>query len=74
MNIQEAREYVAKLADKEGETQFAREVRAGAWDHRRDVQSALVKPFVPRALNRPADESPSYRAAMIDAGRGRLLR
>ena len=50
MSIEEAREYVATLADKEGEKQFAREVRAGCWDHRRDVQSALKGPFVPRKL------------------------
>ena len=51
MTIEEAREYVAALADKEGETRFAREVRSGAWDHRNDVQSALNNgPFKPREL------------------------
>lgn len=51
MTIEEAREYVASLAEKEGEIRFAREVRAGLWDHRRDVQSALKNgPFVPRKL------------------------
>lgn len=39
--IEEARERVAKLAEKDGEIIFAREVRAGAWDHRNDVQAAL---------------------------------
>ena len=45
--IEEKREFVARLADAEGEKQFAREVRAGTWDHRRDVQNA---PFEPRKL------------------------
>lgn len=54
MTIEEAREYVANLADKEGEKQFAREVRAGSWDHRRDIQSALKNgPFEPRKLILP---------------------
>jgi hypothetical protein len=39
--IEEARERVAQLAERDGEEQFAREVRAGAWDHRNDVQAAL---------------------------------
>lgn len=39
--IEEARERVAKLAERDGETSFAREVRAGCWDHRGDVQAAL---------------------------------
>ncbi len=51
MTIEEAREYVAKLAEAEGELRFAREVKAGAWDHRNDVQSALKGPFTPRKLN-----------------------
>ena len=38
--IEEAREIVARLAEKDGETVFAAEVRAGCWDHRRDVQAA----------------------------------
>lgn len=36
-----ARERVARLAEKDGEVVFAREVRAGCWDHRNDVQAAL---------------------------------
>lgn len=53
MTIEQAREYVASLADKESETQFAREVRAGCWDHRSDVQSVLKNgPFTPRALSK----------------------
>lgn len=53
MTIEEAREYVASLADQEGEKQFAREVRAGCWDHRNDVQSALKNgPFKPRELRK----------------------
>lgn len=49
--IQEAREVIAKLAESEGELQFAREVRAGAWDHRRDVVAAMNPDFKPRAIN-----------------------
>jgi hypothetical protein len=58
MTIEQAREYVATLADREGENQFAREVRAGCWDHRNDVQSAFQRgPFIPRKLaNAPARE------------------
>jgi hypothetical protein len=39
--IETARERVAKVAEAHGEHQFAREVRAGCWDHRNDVQAAL---------------------------------
>lgn len=51
MTIMQAREYVASLAEKEGERSFALEVRAGCWDHRNDIQSAYLKgPFPPRRL------------------------
>jgi len=39
--IEQAREHIAKLAEADGELVFAREVRAGCWDHRQDVQHAL---------------------------------
>ena len=39
--IEEARERVARAAERDGEIVFAREVRAGSWDHRNDVQAAL---------------------------------
>ena len=39
--VQDGREYIAKLADADGEIVFAREVRAGCWDHRRDVSWAI---------------------------------
>lgn len=45
MSIEQARELIAKLAEKDGEIQFAREVRAGCWDHRNDVQAALKGTF-----------------------------
>lgn len=48
--LEQAREYVAALAEREGEKQFAREVRSGCWDHRSDVQRALVEDFKPRPL------------------------
>ncbi len=48
--IQEAREIIAKLADQEGEKVFAREVRAGALDHRNDVQAAMKDDFKPREV------------------------
>ncbi len=41
MTIEEARERVAKIAEQNGEVIFAREVRAGCWDHRNDVQAVL---------------------------------
>jgi hypothetical protein len=34
------RERIARLADEDGESKFAREVRAGVWDDRSDVQRA----------------------------------
>lgn len=37
----EGREHIAKLAEADGEIIFAREVRAGCWDHRRDVAEAI---------------------------------
>lgn len=52
MTIEQARETIAKLADLEGETVFAREVRAGCWDHRNDVQSVMNGKFKPRIINR----------------------
>lgn len=39
--VERGRERIAKLAERDGELTFAREVRAGAWDHRRDVQHAI---------------------------------
>ena len=39
--IEEAREIIARLADEEGEAVFAREVRAGCWDNRTDLQTVL---------------------------------
>jgi hypothetical protein len=51
MTIEEARKFIADLATKDGEHQFAREVLAGAWDTRRDLQKALNEgPFEPRKL------------------------
>ena len=38
-----AREKIAELAEADGEAQFAREVRAGCWDHRDDVAAAIAK-------------------------------
>lgn len=49
--IEYAREYVAKLAEREGQHVFASEVRAGCWDHRSDVQKALIEDFKPRKLD-----------------------
>jgi hypothetical protein len=40
-DLEAARERVSKIAERDGEVLFAREVRAGAWDHRPDVQAAL---------------------------------
>jgi hypothetical protein len=41
ITIEQAREKIASLAEADGEIVFAREVRAGCWDHRNDVQVAL---------------------------------
>ncbi len=40
--IQKGREKIAKLAEADGEIKFAREVRAGCWDHRLDVTRAIL--------------------------------
>ena len=48
MSIEEARKVIADLAEKDGEFTFAREVLAGCWDHRSDVQAALNGTFKPR--------------------------
>lgn len=40
-SLHEAREVVAAVAEEDGELVFAREVRAGAWDERHDVQAVL---------------------------------
>lgn len=45
MTIEEARKTIADLAMKEGEHQFAREVLAGAWDHRNDIQACVAGTF-----------------------------
>lgn len=41
VTIEQARERVAKIAEINKEYIFAREVRAGCWDHRNDVQHVL---------------------------------
>lgn len=40
--IVEGREWIASLAEAEGEHAFASEVRFGCWDHRRDVAKAIT--------------------------------
>lgn len=42
ITIEQAREIIAGYAEADGEHVFAGEVRAGCWDHRRDVQAALA--------------------------------
>lgn len=39
----EGRDHIARLAEKDGEHTFAREVRAGCWDHREDVSFAITR-------------------------------
>lgn len=56
--IPEGREHIAKLADADGETQFAREVRAGCWDHRNDVSAAIA-----RAASLPSPTHPNRSGA-----------
>lgn len=43
MLLQKAREEIAQKAEFDGEFIFAREVRAGCWDDRNDVQAALSR-------------------------------
>jgi hypothetical protein len=37
------REAIAVLAERDGENIFAGEVRAGCWDHRRDIKLAIAR-------------------------------
>lgn len=39
--VQRGRDRIAALAERDDEHTFAREVRAGAWDHRGDVSRAI---------------------------------
>lgn len=39
--IQEGRDWIASLAEAEGEHVFAGQVRFGCWDHRDDVARAI---------------------------------
>ena len=41
-NIEQAREEIARRAERDGYRTFAREVRACCWDHRNDVKAALA--------------------------------
>ena len=36
------REYIAKMAEADGQIIFARQVRAGCWDSRDDVAAAIL--------------------------------
>jgi hypothetical protein len=38
---QKGRDYLAAHAERKGELMFAREVREGMWDHRRDVSACI---------------------------------
>ncbi len=40
--IEQARQIIAEYWRERGERQFAREVLAGSWDYRRDVQAAVA--------------------------------
>jgi hypothetical protein len=42
MAVHTGREHIARLAEADGEVIFAREVRGGCWDHRRDVAGAIA--------------------------------
>lgn len=42
-HVNRGREHIAKLAEADGEILFARQVRAGSWDHRNDVAWAIAK-------------------------------
>jgi hypothetical protein len=42
MSLQQAREAIAVRAVADGHYVFAREVLAGCWDHRNDVQAAMA--------------------------------
>jgi len=39
--VERGRDHIASLAEADGEIIFARQVRAGAWDHRSDVAAAI---------------------------------
>lgn len=63
VTIEKAREIIAARATAAGEHMFAREVLAGCWDHRRDVQAALAgRPPLPAGhpLNQ-SSQPPAHR-------------
>ena len=41
--VSAGREVIARMAESDGEARFAREVRAGCWDHRHDVSREIEK-------------------------------
>lgn len=41
ISIERAREFVARIAELEGNPGYAQEIRGGCWDHRPDVKAAL---------------------------------
>lgn len=55
-NVELGREIIARLAEADHEFEFAREVRAGMWDHRGDVASAIANPTAFKA-RRPYGEN-----------------
>lgn len=56
--MSEAREIIARLAEREGHRTFAREVRHGQWDHRSDVIAARNPDF----QHRPIEAAPQPRS------------
>lgn len=50
-DIRAGREKIAALANADGEHVFAREVLAGAWDHRNDVANAIQRARIEREAN-----------------------
>lgn len=41
MTLEQARETLGRLWQEAGEIQFGREMQAGSWDHRREIQAAM---------------------------------
>lgn len=65
--LQQARERIAKFAEHGGAGRFAREVRAGCWDRRSDIQSELRKLTVASLAQMEAPELKRRQRELVDA-------
>lgn len=85
-SVKLGRQKIAKLARKDGEHVFAREVLDGCWDHRNDVAAAIaeaergefrtrVRGYIPcRIVSKQSDKKGTVMVAFEDNTRLRFMR